>query len=199
MPTQKMWREERPLGPILASLFICFFRLPLSLPYINWASQEHCLFYLRFSHQSLNHPLFYFHGLFPSLSFSYCHSGLLFPILTNSFIKMCWTYIFRVKSGNKALMVLTSLPLVSNAVRTQKFNSNFQGIKKLSLSKINTFILYLMQSLFSSPRPENSSKNKVCTCGLFFRPPSFPLNYYDYENESVRCSVMFEALWPHGL
>ena len=26
--------------------------------------------------------LFYFHGLFPSLSFSHCHFGLLFPILT---------------------------------------------------------------------------------------------------------------------
>ena len=51
-----------------------------------------------------------------------------------------------------------------------------------------------MQSLFSFPRPENSSKNKVCTCGLFFHPPFFSLNYYDYENESVRCSVMFDAL-----
>ena len=27
-------------------------------------------------------PLFYFHGLFPSLSFSHLHFGLLFPILT---------------------------------------------------------------------------------------------------------------------
>ena len=27
-------------------------------------------------------PLFYFCGLFPSLSFSHCHFGLLFPILT---------------------------------------------------------------------------------------------------------------------
>ena len=27
-------------------------------------------------------PLFYFHGVFPSLTFSHRHSGLLFPILT---------------------------------------------------------------------------------------------------------------------
>ena len=30
---------------------------------------------------SLDLSLFYFHGLFPSLSFSLRHSGLLFPIL----------------------------------------------------------------------------------------------------------------------
>ena len=40
---------ERP-GP-LAPLFICIF-LPLGLPYVNWASQECCLFYLRSSLRS---------------------------------------------------------------------------------------------------------------------------------------------------
>ena len=47
--TQKTWREA-PCS-ILAPLFICFFLLPLSLltGYVNWASQESCLFYLRFS------------------------------------------------------------------------------------------------------------------------------------------------------
>ena len=86
MLTQKTQREEREsacwretLGP-LAPLFICFF-LSLGLPYVNWASQE-CLFYLRSSLRSLNLLLYYFHGLFPSLSFSHRHSGLLFPILT---------------------------------------------------------------------------------------------------------------------
>ena len=49
-------------------LFIYFFLLPLSPPYVIWASQEGCLFYLRFSLQSLDLPLFYFCGLFPSLS-----------------------------------------------------------------------------------------------------------------------------------
>ena len=31
---------------------------------------------------SFDLPLFYFHGLFPFFSFSHCHFGLLFPILT---------------------------------------------------------------------------------------------------------------------
>ena len=74
-------KEKQALGSILAPLFICFFLLPLSLTYINWASQESCLFYLRFSLQSSDLPLFYFCGLFPSLSFSHHHSWLLFPIL----------------------------------------------------------------------------------------------------------------------
>ena len=63
-------------------LFLYVSLLPLSLPYVNWASQEGCLLHLRFSLQSSDLPFFCFHGLFPSLSFSHCHSGLLFPILT---------------------------------------------------------------------------------------------------------------------
>ena len=58
------------------------FLLPLSLPYVNWASQEGCLLHARFSLQSSDLPFFCFRRLFPSLSFSTCHSGLLFPILT---------------------------------------------------------------------------------------------------------------------
>ena len=80
MPTQKT--EERPPGPILAPLFIYFLLLPLSLPYVNWASQEGCLFYLWFSLQSSDLPFFFFPRLSPSLSFNHRHSGLLFPILT---------------------------------------------------------------------------------------------------------------------
>ena len=74
-------REERPPIPILAPLFM-FSHLPLGLPCVNWVIQECCLFYLRSSLWSWDLPLFYFCGLFPSLSFSHCHSGLLFPILT---------------------------------------------------------------------------------------------------------------------
>ena len=66
----------------LAPLFVCFFFFPLSLPYVNWASQECCLFYLKSSVWSSDLPLFYFHGLFPYLSFSHRHSGLFCPILT---------------------------------------------------------------------------------------------------------------------
>ena len=71
--------RERALAP----LSICCF-LPLGLRYVNWASQERCLFYLKSSLQSSDLPLFYFHGLFSSLSFSHRHSGLLFPILTTN-------------------------------------------------------------------------------------------------------------------
>ena len=63
-------------------LFYIFFLLPLSLPYVTWASQEGCLFHLRFSLWSLDFLLFHFCGLFLSLSFSHHHFGLLFPILT---------------------------------------------------------------------------------------------------------------------
>ena len=71
-------RRQAP-GPILAPLFICFFLLPLGLPYVNWASQECCLFYLRSALQSSFFPLFYFFKLFPSLSFNHCH---IFTVLT---------------------------------------------------------------------------------------------------------------------
>ena len=60
------------------SSFYMFFP-PLGLPYVNWPSQKCCLFYLRSSLWSLGLPLFYFRRVFPSLSFSHCHSGLLFP------------------------------------------------------------------------------------------------------------------------
>ena len=71
--------EKRGLSSsIWAPLIICLFLLPLGLPYVNWASQED----LRSSLRSLDLP-FYFCRLFPSLSFSHLHSGLLFPILTS--------------------------------------------------------------------------------------------------------------------
>ena len=74
---QKRVRErQRERDPKrFGSSFYMFF-LPLGLPYVNWASQEGCLFYLRSSLQSSDLPLFYFPGLFPSLSLRHCHSGL---------------------------------------------------------------------------------------------------------------------------
>ena len=53
---EKRERERQTLGP-LAPFFICFFLLPLGLPYVNWTSQECCLFYLRSSLWSLDLPL----------------------------------------------------------------------------------------------------------------------------------------------
>ena len=94
MLTQKTQREERErahasaqergkeVPGLLATLFmVFFFPLPMGLPYVNWASQECCLFYLRSSLWSWDLPLFLFSQAFP-LSFSHHHPGLLFPILT---------------------------------------------------------------------------------------------------------------------
>ena len=43
--------REAPCS-ILAPFFMCFSLLLLSLPYVNWATQEGCLFYLRSSLRS---------------------------------------------------------------------------------------------------------------------------------------------------
>ena len=80
-PTQKIRREERPQVRFGSSCYM-FFLVRLSLPFVNWSSQENCLFHLRFSFQSSDLPLFYLCKIFPSLSFSHHHSGLIFPILT---------------------------------------------------------------------------------------------------------------------
>ena len=64
--TQKIQREEKP-GANFVSSFYVLFLLCLSLSYVNWASQEGCLFYLRL--WSLDLPLFYFCGLFPFFVF----------------------------------------------------------------------------------------------------------------------------------
>ena len=73
---QRAGERERELA--WAPLFMCF---SLGLSYVNWASQECCLSYLRSSLWSLDLLLFHFRGLFPSLSCSHCHFGLLSPIL----------------------------------------------------------------------------------------------------------------------
>ena len=74
--------REKALWPLLLYVFL----LPLGLPYANWAYLG-VLFFLSevftpVLGPSFDLPLFYFHGLFPSLSFSHHHFGLLFPILT---------------------------------------------------------------------------------------------------------------------
>ena len=62
----KRHEEKRTLA--LWLLFICFF-LPLGLPYVNWASQECCLFYPRSSLGSSDLPSSIFAGFsLPCLS-----------------------------------------------------------------------------------------------------------------------------------
>ena len=70
---QCVWEGGRERA--LWLLFLYVFFLPLGLPYVHWAGQECCLFYLRSSLWSLDLPLYYFCALFPSLSFSHRHSG----------------------------------------------------------------------------------------------------------------------------
>ena len=76
-------REPQPFG----SFFICF--PPPALPCVNWVSQECCLFYLRSSLRSSGLPLFYFRGLFSSLSFSHHHFELLFPGGSDGKVSAC--------------------------------------------------------------------------------------------------------------
>ena len=45
----KRHEKKRSPWPNFGFSFYMFFLLPLSLPFVNWASQEGCLFYLRFS------------------------------------------------------------------------------------------------------------------------------------------------------
>ena len=66
MLTQKPRKEEQGWGggerdpqPFDSSCYMIFL-LPLSLPYVNWANKEDCLFHLRFSLQSSELPLLYF-------------------------------------------------------------------------------------------------------------------------------------------
>ena len=73
-------RRERERESFGSSFYV--FLSPMGLPFVNWVSQECCLFYLRSSLQYSDLSLFYFRGLFSSLSFSRRHLGLLFPILT---------------------------------------------------------------------------------------------------------------------
>ena len=73
--------KERPQS-ILLPLSIHLSPPPLSLPYVKWASQEGCLFRLRFSLWSSKFSSFFFLQAFSSLSFSHLHFELLFPILT---------------------------------------------------------------------------------------------------------------------
>ena len=61
---------------------------------------------------SFDLPLFYFRGLFPSLSFSHCHFGLLFPILSqfSSVAQSCTTLLDPMNHSTPGLPVHHHLP-----------------------------------------------------------------------------------------
>ena len=77
----KRCEEKKSPWLTFGSSFCTFFLLPLSLPCVNWASQEGC-----FTWDSHSGPWTFlcsmFMGFSLSLSFSHCHYGLLFPGLT---------------------------------------------------------------------------------------------------------------------
>ena len=75
MPTQRQEEKregeharvrEREIEPVGSSFYVFF--LPLGLPYVNWASQEYCLFYLRSSLWSSDHPLTFLCSVFTGFS-----------------------------------------------------------------------------------------------------------------------------------
>ena len=76
--------QERERESPLAPLFICFVLPPgpalCKLGLVRSAVLPEVL--TPVLGPSFDLPLFYFHGLFPSLSFSHHHFGLLSPILT---------------------------------------------------------------------------------------------------------------------
>ena len=76
-------RAPQPVGERESWLWLLYLYvyLSLGLSYVNWASQECCLFYLRSSLWSSDLLLFHFRRLFPSLSGGHRHFGLLFPVL----------------------------------------------------------------------------------------------------------------------
>ena len=77
--------------PALWLLFFCVFSPTSGPACVNWLAESLCNLLsvlpevvtrvLGVRPSSLL-PLFYFCGLFPALSFSHCHSGLRFPMLT---------------------------------------------------------------------------------------------------------------------
>ena len=87
--------RETP-GP-LAPLFICL-SLPPGLPYVNWASQECCLSYLRSSLRASDLPLFCFLGFSLSclLATAILDSCFLF-YLHNSFMSDKDRLVFQIK------------------------------------------------------------------------------------------------------
>ena len=74
---ERMHVGEKALWLLLLYVFASTWACPVQIG----LRLECCLFYLKSSLWSSDLLSFYFHGLFPSLSFSHHHFGLLFPIL----------------------------------------------------------------------------------------------------------------------
>ena len=83
-------RDPRPFG----SSFYMFFLLPLDLPYVNSASQECCLLYLRSSLWSSDLPLFYFRTV--QLSHPYMTTGKTIALTRQTFVGKVMSLLFNI-------------------------------------------------------------------------------------------------------
>ena len=108
---QHAGERERELA--LAPLIICF---SLPGPVLCKLGQPGVLFVLPEVLTPVSDlPLFYFHGLFPSLSFSHRHFGLLFPILPNIWKSInrgqetgnSWLWLHACGNGSTSLLRAT--------------------------------------------------------------------------------------------
>ena len=86
----RVWERAREIPDPLAPLFICFF-LPLGLPYVNWATQECCLFYLRSSLWSSDLPLTFLCSIFAGFSLPY--------LLATAILDACFLFYLPNKSN----------------------------------------------------------------------------------------------------
>ena len=102
----------------MAPLFVFFFfpLLFLSLPYVNWVSQEGCLFHLRYS-LVLGPSFVPFLCASPFLSFSHHHLGLLLPILT-TYRSPCkrWETQFIGSRGVKVSLATSSWAWIARGI-----------------------------------------------------------------------------------
>ena len=148
-------------------LFYLYVFRSLGLSYVNWASQECCLFYLRSSLWSWDLLLFNFRGLFPSLSCSHRHFGLLFPVLPTHSSVLAWRIPGTGEPGG--------LPSVgSHRVRPSQTRLKRPSS---SSSRIDWLDLLAVQETLKSLLQHHHSKASVLPCSDFLVSFFFFLNY----------------------
>ena len=108
--------SQKKRGLNFGSSFYIFFLLPLSQPYVNCASQEGCLFHLRYS-LVLGPSFVPFLCASPFLSFSHHHLGLLLPILT-TYRSPCkrWETQFIGSRGVKVSLATSSWAWIARGI-----------------------------------------------------------------------------------
>lgn len=124
--------------------------LPLSLFYVNWVSQEGCLFYLRFSLRSSDLPLPYFRGLSPCLLaaaiwdafFLFCLPNTNVPRPMYSVLLFCavsqWPRVFPTRGSAIARF---SFPSVSSGKGTMAWRAQRYFLKSLLETGVRHLLL----------------------------------------------------------